>query len=60
MNREVDRAYMPVEQKTFLLRMSKDLWRMAKEQAEQKNITLHNYILGAIAEKVQKFKSKGG
>jgi|WetSurMetagenome_2_1015567.scaffolds.fasta_scaffold23794_4 hypothetical protein len=46
----LDKAVRPVEQKTFLLRMSKDLWRTAKDQAEISGLTLHNYILLAIAE----------
>lgn len=37
--------------KTFLVKMSFEMWKETKEKALQNDITLHEYILNAIKEK---------
>jgi len=42
-----------MEQKTFLLRMPKSLWKTAKAKAQEEEITLHEYILRALKKDIQ-------
>jgi hypothetical protein len=51
---EVNKAYLPVRQKTFLLKLPLELWQAAKNISTNKDISLHDYILSAIAEKVER------
>lgn len=50
---EVKDIFIAPKDKTFLLRMSPVLWREAKKQAEDSKISLHDYIIKAIIEKVR-------
>ncbi len=40
------------EQKTFLLRMKKSIWKAAKIKAQQDEVSLHDWIIDAIAQKL--------
>ena len=39
-------------EKTFLLRLPHDLWKEAKMRALEEGVTLHEFILSAIREKL--------
>lgn len=39
-------------QKTFLIRMKKSLWSAARTSAQQDEVSLHDWIIDAIAQKV--------
>lgn len=40
------------EQKTFLLRIKKSLWKAAKIKAQQDEVSLHDWIIDAMKQKL--------